>query len=188
MLAKVPNCDSFGHNDQGYLYWLLCPMSKVTNSESFLTTAYQGWRCWQVQNFASNKHCSNVFIFLHLFAHETASLTPWEPWYDIFILWNWPKTSSCWLPHQRHSSFADCARELFKPSKDSSSLLVCTQRKFFGWGLQIFCEWCHKWSSIWAILAHVIWPRAEPLGQSILLKFSLEIGLNPSLLSLWSTF
>jgi len=34
----------------------------------------------------------------------------WEPGYDIFVLWNRPKTSSCWLPYQRHSSSADCAR------------------------------------------------------------------------------
>jgi len=29
-----------------------------------------------------------------------------------------------------------------------------------------------------AILVHVIWPRAQPLGQSILLKFSLEARLE----------
>jgi len=33
---------------------------------------------------------------------------------------------------------ADFARELFKPSKDLASLLVCTRKKIFGWGLQIF--------------------------------------------------
>ena len=41
-------------------------------------------------------------------------------------------------------------------------------------GLQTFCEWRHNWSSFWAILAHISWPRAQPLGQSISLKFSLE--------------
>ena len=29
-----------------------------------------------------------------------------------------------------------------------------------------------------AILAHVVWPRAQPLGQSISLKFSLETRLE----------
>jgi len=28
------------------------------------------------------------------------------------------------------------------------------------------------------ILAHVTWPRAQPLGQSVLLKFSLETSLE----------
>jgi len=103
-------------------------------------------------------------------------LTLSEPGYDIFGLCNRPKTSSCQLPHQRHSSSANCARELFKPSKDSASLLVHTW--IFGWGLWIFCEWRHEWSSFWAILAHIDWPSAQPLGQSISLKFSLETRLE----------
>ena len=28
------------------------------------------------------------------------------------------------------------------------------------------------------ILAHVVWPRAQPLGQSVSLKFSLETRLE----------
>ena len=43
--------------------------------------------------------------------------------------------------------------------------------------MQIFCEWRFKWSSFAVILAHVSWPRAQPLGQSISLKFSLETRL-----------
>jgi len=30
----------------------------------------------------------------------------------------------------------------------------------------------------WVILAHVAWPMAQPLGQSISLKFSLETTLE----------
>jgi len=56
--------------------------------------------------------------------------------------------------------------------------LVCTQAKIFGWGLWIFCDWRCKWSSFRAILAHVAWPRAQPLGQSVSLKFSLETMLE----------
>jgi len=73
-----------------------------------------------------------------------ALLTPWWPVYDIFVPGNWPKTSSFRLPYQHHSSSADCARELFKPSKDSASLLVRTRKTFFGWEFWIFCEWRHK--------------------------------------------
>jgi len=51
-------------------------------------------------------------------------------------------------------------------------------KKFFGWGLLIFCDWRHKWSCFYAIVANVAWPRAQPLGQSISLKFSLETRLE----------
>jgi len=44
------------------------------------------------------------------------------------------------LPYQRPSSSADCARELFKGSNGSASLVDCTQKKFFGFGVQISCE------------------------------------------------
>jgi len=88
------------------------------------------------------------------------------------------KNSSFWLPYQRPSSSADCARELFKGSNGSASLVDCTWKKFFGWGLRIFYEWRHKWSSFRVILAHVAWRRAQPLGQSVSLKFSLETRLE----------
>jgi len=65
-------------------------------------------------------------------------LTLWEPRYDIFVLWNRPKTSSCQLPYQCHSSSADCARELFKGSNRSASLLVCTRKNFFVEGCRFF--------------------------------------------------
>ena len=102
----------------------------------------------------------------------------WEPGYDIFVLRFRPKTSSYQLPYQHPSSCADCAWELFKGSNESDSLLVCTRKKIFSWGLRIFCECCHKWSSFRAILTHVAWPRAKPLGQSVSLKFSLETRLK----------
>jgi len=105
-------------------------------------------------------------------------LTLWEPGYDIFVLWNRPKTSSCQLPYQHHSSYANSARELFKGSNGSTSLLVCTWKKFFVWGLRMFCELRHKWSSFGVILNHVTWPRAQLLGQSISLKFALETRLE----------
>ena len=105
-------------------------------------------------------------------------LTLWEPAYDIFVLQFRPKNSSFHLPCQHPSSSADWARELFKGSNGSASLVDCTRKKIFGWGVQIFGDWCHKWSSFGVILAHVAWPRAQPLGQSVSLKFSLETGLE----------
>jgi len=32
------------------------------------------------------------------------------------------------------------ATDLVEASKDTASLLVCTRKKIFGWGLHIFCE------------------------------------------------
>jgi len=44
--------------------------------------------------------------------------------------------------------------------------------------MRIFFDWRHKWSSFRVILAHVAWPGAQPLDQSVLLKFSLESRLK----------
>jgi len=101
-------------------------------------------------------------------------VTLWEPAYDIFVPRFQSKNSSFRLPYQCHSSSADGTRELFNGSNRSASLLDCTWKKIFGWGLRIFCEWRHKLSSFGVILVHVSWPRAQLLGQSISLKFSLE--------------
>jgi len=38
----------------------------------------------------------------------------------------------------RCNSGAESCRELFKGSKDVTSLLVCTGKKFFGWGCGFF--------------------------------------------------
>jgi len=54
------------------------------------------------------------------------------------------KTSSFQLPYQRPTSSADCARELFNNSNGSASLVDCTRKKIFAWGVQVFCEWRHK--------------------------------------------
>jgi len=48
------------------------------------------------------------------------------------------KNSSFRLPYQRHTSSADCARELFNGSNGSVSLLDCTRKKFFGGGCGFF--------------------------------------------------
>ena len=73
---------------------------------------------------------------------------------------------------QVHSSSADCTRELFKPSKDSSSLQW--KKKWF-W---IFCEWCHKWNSFRPFLPNSSHPGFKPRDGSIALKFLLETRLK----------
>jgi len=42
------------------------------------------------------------------------------------------------LPYQLHSSSTSCARELFKPSKDLSNLLVCNEKKVLVLGFHFF--------------------------------------------------
>jgi len=44
------------------------------------------------------------------------------------------------LSLQVHSSSAEYARELFKPSKDSPSLQVRNKISFYGFGFRFFCE------------------------------------------------
>jgi len=105
-------------------------------------------------------------------------LTLWKLAYDVFWLRFQPKNSSFRLPYQRPSSPADCTRELFKGSNRSSNLVDSTRKKCFGWEMRIFCDWHHTWSCFGVILAHVAWPRAQPLGQHVSLKFSLETRLK----------
>jgi len=54
------------------------------------------------------------------------------------------KTTGSHVALHECNSGTKSGRELFKGSKDAASLLICTWKKFFGWGLQIFCEWRHK--------------------------------------------
>ena len=86
-------------------------------------------------------------IFFHCRLQDLPSLlTLWEPAYDIFIPRFRPKTSNCQLLYQCHSSFADCARELLMLNQIGHSSSPHS-KKTFGWGLRIFCDWRHKWSS-----------------------------------------
>jgi len=87
-------------------------------------------------------------------------LTLWEPAYNVFVLRFWPK-SSFRLPYQRPSSSTDWIRELFNGSNGSASLVDCTRKKLFGWGVRVVCEWRHKWSSF-----RVIWLMLPGLGPN----------------------
>jgi len=60
--------------------------------------------------------------------------------YEYFVPGFRPKTSSFPLPYQRHSSSADCARELFSGSNGSARLVDCTRKKIFCLGGVVFFE------------------------------------------------
>ena len=48
-------------------------------------------------------------------------------------------------------------------------------KKFFAWGVRLFCEWRHKWRTFWPTLSD---PGRQPLDDGILLKFLLETRLQ----------
>ena len=135
----------------------------------------------------SGRCCSAVNANVYPCVQPTG-LTLWRPVCEDIITGFRPKTSSLRLPYHRHSSSTDCARELFKGSNRLACLLVCTRKKKFYLGLRFACEWCHKWSGFCVILDHVTWPRPQPLGQSILLKFSLETRLETESFDLLMNF
>ena len=88
------------------------------------------------------------------------------------------KNSSFWLPYQRLSSSAHCARELFSCSNGSASLVDCTWKNIFCLGVRVFCEWRHKWRTFRPPWPTLPGPERQPLGGSISLKFLLETRLQ----------
>ena len=88
------------------------------------------------------------------------------------------KNSSFRLPYQRPSSYADFAKELFNGSNGSASLVDCTWKKIFAWGMRVFCEWRHKCRTFRPPWPTLPGPERQPLGGSISLKFLLETRLQ----------
>jgi len=67
--------------------------------------------------------------------------------------------------------------DLVEASKDAASLLVCTRKNFFAWGMRVFCEWPHRWRTFRPPWPTLPGPGRQPLGGSISLKFLLETRL-----------
>jgi len=123
--------------------------------QSKKTKSNENWRIWKKEKNKSNSlsqfwwlsssalhnryNLTNFSVFnqkiskAEALASKTVEILRkkrlWEPGYDVFVLWHQPKTSSCQLSYQCHSSSANCARELFKGSNRSASLLVCTRKR-----------------------------------------------------------
>ena len=143
-------------------------------TEEWVYTHSSTCSSYQLMYLLSNNAFVNTVIkyIMHL-------LTLWEPGYDIFVPRFRPKVSSFQLPYQRHSSSANCARELYNGWNRSASLLVCARKTIFWLGgcgffvtdviSEVFL------GSFWLMLPGL---RAQPLGQSISLKFSLETRLE----------
>jgi len=66
-----------------------------------------------------------------LFLLKFWTLKLWLLVYKYIVLGNRGKPGIFCLTYRPHSSSVDCARELFKPLKDSASLRVCNKKNVF---------------------------------------------------------
>jgi len=57
-----------------------------------------------------------------------------------------------------YNSPATIARELFKPSTDSASLVVSSQKKIFGFGFGVLLGGRHKWGCFRIFMAYFARP------------------------------
>jgi len=112
--------------------------------------------------------CSSLFCCC-------VSLTPWEPVYNIFVpgveIALQPAVFSCFV-----NAIAPLPIELescSNPQKIRQVFLSAMRKKLVG-NCGFFVSDVISEVVFWAILAHVIWPRAQLLDQSISLKFLLE--------------
>jgi len=139
-------------------------LTKRFDPKAEFATAWplEGWKQCDLHDRSMLLHCcqqqkllhyswNDPYVLIVQYTHcggvcniARSPLTLWEPAYDIFVLRVQPKKQQLRLPYQRHSSSADCARELFKGLNGSDSLLVCTRKLvmnktiFFGWGCGFF--------------------------------------------------
>ena len=86
-----------------------------------------------------------------------------------------------------------CSSDSAKLSKHAASLVDCTRKKFFSWGVRVGCKWRQKWRTFRPPWPTLPGPGRQPLGGSISLKFLLETRLQSEsfdtlddLLGLWS--
>jgi len=89
-----------------------------------------------------------------------------------------PLTAAIGRPFFGHKSPAARARELFKPSTDSASLLVDIEKKSFTFSVGIFWRWCHNEGMFWKFWSPLADPRPNTLTHSIGSKFCWKLGQN----------
>ena len=131
--------------------------------------------------YATINHCNKKQLLLLLLRHW--DLTRWRP----AAFGDFRKKTQTHVDLHGNISTPLRVTDLVEASIDTASLLVYTQKKFFAWGVRVFCEWRHKWRTF-----RPPWPTlpgsgCQPLGGSISLKFFWKLGHNPSLLILWMT-
>ena len=80
----------------------------------------------------------------------------------IYLYFDFSLTNSSFrLPYQRPSSSTDCARELFKSSNGSDSLVDCTRKKIFWLGVAVFLS-----DVISEVVLGSFWPMLPGLGPN----------------------
>ena len=79
---------------------------------------------------------------------------------------------------QSYNSPGDWARQLFKPSANSASLVVEIEKKFFSFTVGVFSGERHKWGCFWL---HLSGPGPNPLGHYCRSRFVRKLGQNPRL-------
>jgi len=84
------------------------------------------------------------------------------------------KTAKTHVSLRRNISANVRVTDLVQVSKDVDSLLVCTRKNFFAWGVQVFCKWRHKWRTFRPPWPTLLGPGRQPSSGSISLKFILE--------------
>jgi len=108
--------------------------------------------------------------------------------YEIFILRNHALNHYFYTTLQLHNSPVDCARQLFKPSKDAASLWACNEKKFDFWVFSFFVSDLISGVDIWPFWLRLPGPGHQPQEEVFCSSFCWKLGWNPSLLSLWSAF
>ena len=75
---------------------------------------------------------------------------------------------------QTYNSPGDWAKELFKPSTDSASLVVKIEKNnfLFRWG--VFWRWRHKEDMFWKSRPSLVCPGPQPIGPFFWLKVLLK--------------
>jgi len=94
-------------------------------------------QCEKIKTCRKHQTCAlwNAQMNMHVVEQKHVLNTLASGWFWRFS----QKNSSFRLPYQRPSSSTDCARELFNSSKGSASLVDCTRKKNFAWGVRVFC-------------------------------------------------
>ena len=115
------------------IFFPFCPYSVM----SFLYSGYVITHPLMITTLTDIRflHCTKIMLLLITLLTTVITqilLTRWEPVYEYIVLWNDALSYKLHATLQLHNSPADGARELFKPSKDSQSLLVLGFGSFVG--------------------------------------------------------
>jgi len=84
-------------------------------------------------------HIFDIYQIKNLYTKHFENIPNNSNFVDIYTGWkHWTRVHLLAKPLQLYNSSVDCPRELFKPSKDSASLLACNEKYFFGFRYRFF--------------------------------------------------